>query len=143
MEISNYFVENAFQGSNEKKTLEYFPTNSKIIEKNLSLWGQTNGPNFEGACEACMQNLQYINYIMAHHIARDYMGGNDIENLRVSCLSCNTGMGVMPFDDYIEKYYPNTKLQKLLTQDAKQAAMIMRSSKMCVALPLVILQFSQ
>ena len=72
-------------------------------------------PTLRGICSACSHTLYYINYIMSHNVARDNLGGNGIENLRVSCLSCNSAMSVMPFDEYKEKHYPST--QKHATND--------------------------
>ncbi len=57
-------------------------------------------------------------------------GGDGIENLRVSYLSC-----VMAFDSYKEKYYPTTHIEKLSTQLAIEDVMIMRTSKVCHVLP--------
>ena len=123
----------------EKKHLGTFFQIPTIEDKNLATWIRVNGPHFKGICSACMHPLEYINYEMAHNSPSMLEGPAVLENLRVSCASCNNAGGVNDFDKFKNARYPDNCPPLLSNEDAKEAAMIM-NSKICVPLSVEVLR---
>lgn len=84
----------------EKKTRKTIP---KAIRNQL--WRKYFGNQMTGACFCCKSELNVLeNWEASHVIAASQGGGDNLENLRPLCSSCNRSMRAENMDEYMKRY---------------------------------------
>lgn len=59
-----------------------------------------------GECHCCKGAVSQQEFECGHVLAASKGGSNEVGNLRVLCHACNSSMGNMHMDDFIEIYFP-------------------------------------
>lgn len=59
------------------------------------IWKRDMGNVLEGKCPIpwCTARVEYKDFVLAHNVPFSRGGATDATNLRVTCASCNLGMG--------------------------------------------------
>ena len=63
----------------------------------------------KGECFCCQSELDKTDFHTGHIIAEFEGGKIEINNLEPICGSCNSSMGIMNMNEFINKYYPKEK----------------------------------
>lgn len=69
------------------------------------VWKRDNGDSLSGLCFVCNSPLQFVEAELGHIIARANGGGDELNNLKAICSSCNRSMKTQNLFDYKKKYY--------------------------------------
>ena len=61
----------------------------------------------KGKCYCCDEKILSLgSWEAGHVIAQKYGGGDEIDNLRPVCSTCNKSMGTMNMDEFKKRYFP-------------------------------------
>lgn len=73
------------------------------------LWEKYFPNNSKGFCYVCKEEINSFEFECGHVISVFYGGGNEIENMRPICRTCNGDMGIQNLEDYRAKYYSSNQ----------------------------------
>ncbi len=74
------------------------------------VWRRDCGDCLDGRCFVCGQTVSYNNCHMAHVIPVKHGGGDQVDNLRVACQSCNLSMGTQNLYEFKRQYFGGKKV---------------------------------
>src|ERR1700682_3785043 len=78
----------------------------KAVRK--SVWEKYNNDKGTAPCLVCKSIISTFTFEVGHNFPFSRGGGDDLDNLKPICSSCNKGMGDRyTIDEYIAKYYPS------------------------------------
>jgi hypothetical protein len=99
-----------FKKSDEKKENKHI---RKTIPPQLRLqvWENKIGDKLKGNCFACDKLISIFSFECAHIISDKDNGEMSIENMEVSCTTCNRSCGEMNFHEY-KKMFPKDYYKK-------------------------------
>ena len=70
-----------------------------------AVWNHNIGNNKEGKCYVgCGEKISINNFVCGHIISEKNGGKIILKNLKPICVSCNSSMGTMDMNDFINKY---------------------------------------
>jgi hypothetical protein len=77
-------------------------TTRKSIPSSIKdkLWRKCCGDKLDGECCVCQIPIQYNNCHVAHIKPVAKGGSNTIDNLTITCASCNLSMGTMDLEEF-------------------------------------------
>lgn len=105
-----------------KKAIKKEPTQrKKTIPKALKtkVWNDNISPDTKiGNCYVCQAKLHFDNFHCGHQIAEKNGGELKLENLKPVCMLCNTSMGSMDMNEFIETYGFKNEPQFIFTEDS-------------------------
>ena len=69
------------------------------------VWINFLGRNFDAMCMCCnIEPISINNFNCGHIISEKDGGSTKIDNLRPICTQCNSSMGIMNMEEFMEKY---------------------------------------
>jgi hypothetical protein len=68
-------------------------------------WRIDCGNTIDSNCQVCNIDISYTNCHVAHVISVKNGGNNNINNLRITCMSCNLSMSTMNLNEFKELYF--------------------------------------
>ena len=74
-----------------------------------TVWRRCCGSNLDGVCFICNSQITYNNCHVAHIIPVKLGGSNNVDNLRITCMSCNLSMGTQNLLKFKQKYFEYKK----------------------------------
>ena len=94
----------------KKKELKIKPQKRKkenIPKKiRIKVWEKRFGDMGKGNCFCCQSELDKTDFHTGH-IVSEFEGGKiEVNNLEPICGSCNSSMGIINMNEFIDKYYP-------------------------------------
>jgi len=73
-------------------------------------WKKYMSNKNEGKCYCCgIETISVFNFEIGHNKARSKGGGNQIENLRPICKTCNTSMGTQSIESFRKKHFTSNR----------------------------------
>lgn len=109
--LSNDFPERWKQASNlDKFYLAHYLRKTEYkrlgLNKNMrdKLWNNKFDDDI-GECACCCEQINRLDYVIGHIIARSKGGSDDISNLDIICQSCNNGMGTTNMITYRDQFF--------------------------------------
>ena len=116
-----------------KKATKKEPTQrKKAIPKALKtkVWNDNISPDTKiGNCYVCQAKLHFDNFHCGHQIAEKNGGELKLENLKPVCMLCNTSMGSMDMNEFIETYGFKNEQQFTFTEDSSIADILNQLDK--------------
>lgn len=116
-----------------KKATKKEPTQrKKTIPKALKtkVWNDNISPDTKiGNCYVCQAKLHFDNFHCGHQIAEKNGGELKLENLKPVCMLCNTSMGSMDMNEFIETYGFKNEQQFTFTEDSSIADILNQLDK--------------
>lgn len=94
------------------------PCSRRPISKamKMTLWKKYFGPRkAQAECYVCGETILQSNFEAGHNIARAKGGGDDLDNLRPVCKSCNGSIHTDVLEDYKARHFPEKKLHLATT----------------------------
>jgi hypothetical protein len=68
-------------------------------------WRIDCGNTIDSNCQVCSIGISYTNCHVAHVISVKNGGNNNINNLRITCMSCNLSMSTMNLNEFKKLYF--------------------------------------
>jgi hypothetical protein len=92
--------ESSEESKPKKKTKEKIPATVKN-----SLWRKYFGENINGVCQCCkVEPISIKNFDCGHIVSEKNGGSVTIDNLKPICRLCNSSMGTMNMQEFVNKY---------------------------------------
>lgn len=91
-----------------KKELEDKKPKRKTIPKSVKdkLWNNTFGREAgTGPCYCCQETIDSKSFHAGHIVSVHDGGGNNVENLKPICATCNLSMGTQNLEEFKQMYY--------------------------------------
>lgn len=85
--------------ASRKRGAEVLPS-ARWERVRVGTWLRQEGISMTGRCRGCLTPLSFRHFHAAHNVADCNGGARSVENLRVSCPTCNLSTGATVFDEH-------------------------------------------
>jgi 5-methylcytosine-specific restriction endonuclease McrA len=112
----------------EKKVREFTEPEKKPVRKSIpksvkiSVWNKYIGASkAEGRCYVCGRTIHITEFDCGHNKAVSKKGGDEIDNLRPICHTCNLSMGTESIESFKKTWHPEKTAVKKTVSKRRRA----------------------